>query len=157
MAVILCLPPSGAADIFSGEPWVEQWSEIWRGPREALAERLGAYICIASGQNPPDLIGGSAALWLHELDQLDEACASGRWSTVVFEPSALSAVDALRLGRTSLVAAHTLGAGHELTGDDILSVAGGHGIPVALKHEVIGKKLCYPLTRNQEITFGNIE
>jgi hypothetical protein len=156
--LIVCVAePAGDAAVFLRRPWSDRWSRIWREPAEALAGSIGPHLRLRPGMAVPQFEGGRPALWLTELDQLETALGDPTWATIVFQPSAAAALDAMRMQRGALAASRPLAAGHVLTRDDVAVVRGGLGVPEAALDKVIGRALCYDLNADEPITFGMIE
>jgi hypothetical protein len=155
--IVFVNEPAGDAAVFLRRPWSDRWTRVWREPVERLVAEIGPHLRLKPGMAVPQLEGGRLALWLTELEQLETALGDPTWTTIVFQPSAAAALDALRQQRGALAASRPLAAGHVLTRDDVTVVAGGLGVPETALDQVLGRALCYDLNAEEPITFGMIE
>lgn len=156
---ILCLAEDEARSAcFLDGDWQGRWTEVHRGDADVLLRRLGPHLRLSADAPLPETRGLTVGLWLTELDQLQQATADGApWAWVVFEPSGTAFLDCLRMGRPTLAAAKRMPVGHCLRREDIETVRGRGGIGAELIDSVVGRTLCYPLARGDEITFGFID
>ena len=107
-------------------------------------------------RDPP--LGGGAlrlAFLCREIDAYLRVVARPP-GDVILCPSPVAALDMLRRGRLTLVAAHALPTGHVLTAADMDQEVGGPGVGRDLESALIGRRLLYPLTAGQAIDFGYI-
>ena len=106
----------------------------------------------------PPLGGGSLrlAFLCHEIDSYLRVAALDPPGDLLLCPSPVAALDMLRRGRLTLVAARALPAGHILDVADLNEEVGGPGVGGNLRPALIGRRLLYPLTEEQPIDFGYI-
>lgn len=127
---------------------------------EELAAVVADYDMVipADHLRDPPLGGGSLrlAFLCHEIDSYLRVAALDPPGDLLLCPSPVAALDMLRRGRLTLVAARALPAGHILNAADLDEEVGGPGLGGDLRPALIGRRLLYPLTAGQAIDFGYI-
>ena len=127
---------------------------------EELAAVVAGYDMVIPADHLRDRPLGGGALRLaflcREVDAYLRVVALDPPGDMILCPSPVAALDMLRRGRLSLVAARALPAGHILTAADMDEEVGGPGVGHDLRPALIGRRLLYPLAAGQALDFGYI-
>lgn len=144
-----------ARDIFAGPDWQSSWTSIVAEVETAIGS--AALVRLDPAAALP-IMQGDAAILIEDLGQLQRLFVDPRgWSVIVFQPSYLACLDALRLGKRSIVADRALSAGHTLASEDMTTVSGGAGLDESIAARLVGTRLAYDIAAGSPITFGLVE
>ena len=144
-----------ARTIFTGPDWDSHWAGVVENIESAV--RAAALVQLDPAAALPRM-HGDAAILIEDLGQLERLIVDSHgWSVIVFQPSCLACLDALRMAKRSVVARRALSAGHTIASEDLTVVAGGGGLDETVAERLVGTRLVYDVAAGGPITFGLVE